>query len=69
MSEALVISEVKAATAVITLNRADKRNALSRALIAELSAAFQRARDDPGVRSVILTAAGILRGHGFDGTG
>lgn len=66
MSEPLVLFEVRAGTAVITLNRADKRNALSRALIAELSTAFQRARDDSSVRSVILTAAGTVFCAGMD---
>jgi methylglutaconyl-CoA hydratase len=51
---------------LITLNRADKRNALSRALIAELHEAFARARDDVAVRSVILTAAGSTFCVGMD---
>ena len=41
--------------AVITINRPDKRNALSRDLIAALTAAFRRAADDPAARCVILT--------------
>jgi len=50
----------------LTLNRADKRNALSRALIADLTAAFERARDDAAVRCVILTAAGDVFCAGMD---
>ncbi len=66
MSEPLVLLEIRAGTATITLNRADKRNALSRALIGELSTAFQRARDDGSVRSIILTAAGTVFCAGMD---
>jgi len=52
--------------AVITLNRADKRNALSRALIAELASAFERAKDDSSARCVILAAAGPVFCAGMD---
>ena len=43
--------------AVVTINRPDKRNALSRALIAELTAAFQRATTDPAARTSLLRQA------------
>ena len=43
MSEALALYEVKSGAAVITINRADKRNALSRGLIDALAEAFKRA--------------------------
>lgn len=52
--------------AVITLNRPDKRNALSRGLIAALTAAFDRARDDAAARSVVLTGAGPAFCAGMD---
>src|SRR5262249_36497570 len=58
--------EVRQGVAVITLQRADKRNALSRALINDLTAAFERARDDGAVRCVILTAAGPVFCAGMD---
>ncbi len=66
MSDAIVLYEIAASTAIITINRADKRNALSRALIAELTTAFERARDDASARSVILTAAGTVFCAGMD---
>jgi methylglutaconyl-CoA hydratase len=50
----------------VTLNRADRRNALSRGLIAELTAAFERARDDAAARCVILTGAGTVFCAGMD---
>src|SRR5438874_13651239 len=52
--------------AVVTINRPDKRNALSRALIAALTDAFRRAADDPAARCVILTAAGPAFCAGMD---
>jgi methylglutaconyl-CoA hydratase len=68
MSDSLVLYEVDAATgcAVLTLNRADKRNALSRALIDAIGAAFTRAATDPAVRSVLLTGAGSVFCAGMD---
>jgi methylglutaconyl-CoA hydratase len=52
--------------AVITLNRLDRRNALSRTLIGELATAFERARDDAAARCVILTGAGSVFCAGMD---
>ena len=51
---------------VLTLNRADKRNALSRRLIAALTEAFERARDDAAARCVDPHRGrpGLLRRHG-----
>jgi methylglutaconyl-CoA hydratase len=66
MSDELVLYEVRPPAAVITINRADKRNALSRALIAALHAAFVRARDDRAVRCVLLTHAGPTFCAGMD---
>jgi methylglutaconyl-CoA hydratase len=51
---------------LLTLNRPDKRNALSRDLIAALTAAFERARDDPAARCVLLTGAGPAFCAGMD---
>ena len=58
MSE-LVLYEVRERAAVLTLNRPDRRNALSRALIQALGAAVARAAADASVRAVILTGAGL----------
>lgn len=52
--------------AVITLNRPDQRNALSRGVIADLSNAFHRAASDPSVRCVVLTGNGKAFCAGMD---
>ena len=46
------------AVRTITLNRPEKLNALDRATITELHAAFDAARDEESVRVVVLTGAG-----------
>ena len=52
--------------ALVTVNRPEKRNALSRELISELSDAFKRAADDPSARCVILTGSGPAFCAGMD---
>jgi enoyl-CoA hydratase/carnithine racemase len=44
--------------ATITLNRPEQRNPLGPQMVADLTAALQRARDDDAVRAVVLTGAG-----------
>jgi enoyl-CoA hydratase len=44
--------------ATITVNRPDKLNALNDAVMADIDAAFAKAREDAGVGVVILTGAG-----------
>jgi methylglutaconyl-CoA hydratase len=65
MSESLVLVESRPPALVLTINRPDKRNALSRALITALTEAFEKARDDVA-RCVILTAAGPVFCAGMD---
>jgi methylglutaconyl-CoA hydratase len=52
--------------ATIAINRPDKRGALSRQLIGDLSTAFTAARDDAAIRSVILTGSGPAFCSGMD---
>jgi len=66
MSDELVRYESRKPAVVLTLNRPDRRNALSRDLIAALTEAFGRARDDATVRCVILTGAGNAFCAGMD---
>jgi methylglutaconyl-CoA hydratase len=62
----LVLYDARPPSVLITLNRADKRNALSRGLISGLTDAFERAKNDASVRSVILTGAGPVFCAGMD---
>jgi methylglutaconyl-CoA hydratase len=66
MSESLALYELRPPAAVITLNRPDRRNAISRGLIAALTDAFMRAADDAAARCVILTGAGSAFCAGMD---
>lgn len=62
----LVRYELRAPAAVITITRPDKRNALSRALISDLTSAFLRASTDDAARCVILTGTGPAFCAGMD---
>lgn len=44
--------------AIVSLNRPDKLNAISRAMLLELIEIFKNAGKDPGLRAIILTGAG-----------
>lgn len=50
----------------LTLNRPERRNALSRSLIAELDLAFRESADDPDVRAIVLAAEGTVFSSGHD---
>lgn len=53
-----VIYEVDQGVAVITLNRPEKRNALNGGLLDELDYCLGEARQDDGVRVVVIRGAG-----------
>jgi len=53
-----VLFDVDGGVALITVNRPDKLNALSGAVVAELGDAFERIENDPSIRAAILTGAG-----------
>jgi enoyl-CoA hydratase len=53
-----ILYDVRAdGVATVTLNQPEKRNALSNQLLGELIEAFESARDDEGVRCVVLTSS------------
>ena len=54
----LVTTEIEDGIAVVTLNRPEAMNALSRGLRAELAKAMRAVDVDDSVRCVILTGAG-----------
>jgi enoyl-CoA hydratase len=61
-----VLYEVDDRIAIITLNRPEKRNALSWPLLAELSAALKRAEREKNIRVIILKGAGSCFSAGHD---
>jgi methylglutaconyl-CoA hydratase len=66
MSNDLVLYDIQSPAVVLTINRPDRRNALSRDLITALAAAFDRAADEAVARCVILTGAGPSFCAGMD---
>src|SRR5437667_5610796 len=54
------------AIATVTLNRPDRRNSLSDAMLTELGAAFAELRDDAATRAVIVTGAPPVFSAGAD---
>jgi methylglutaconyl-CoA hydratase len=66
MNEPLVRYDYRPPAVLLTLNRPDKRNAFSRDLIAALTTAVERARDDDAVRCVLVTGAGPAFCAGMD---
>lgn len=53
-----LLYDVADGVATITINRPERRNALSWTVMTELRSAFARAKADPEVRVVVLTGAG-----------
>ena len=62
----LVLMEVRESVAVLTLNRPDKLNALSYALVDRLMNLLDTIEDDGALRAVILTGAGRAFSAGAD---
>ena len=60
-----VLYEVAGGVATVTLNDPDKRNMLSGAMLTEVVAAMEMARDSEEVRAVVLTGAGCSTNSGI----
>lgn len=58
MSSPEVLSDLRDAVAIVTLNRPDVLNALSLELMARLVELLERHDNDPAVRCIVLTGAG-----------
>ena len=58
MTTSAILYDVADGVATVTLNRPERLNAVDSALLAELTAAFDRADADDAVRVVIVTGAG-----------
>lgn len=66
MDEALVLYHVNNRIATITLNRAEKRNALNPVLVAQLTAYLLKAEEDDNVKVIVLKANGSTFSAGAD---
>ncbi len=66
MSESILLLDIEEGIATLTLNRPEARNALSRALRAQLVDAFETLRQRADVGVVILTGAGDAFCAGLD---
>ena len=66
MSETVVLIERRGPAAWITLNRPDKLNALTKAMVAGLHEAMDAALADDEAKVVVLTGAGRSFSAGFD---
>lgn len=58
MSEAVILTHVENKVATLTLNRPDKLNALSRALIGQAITSLQQWSRDPDIGAIVLTGTG-----------
>jgi len=61
-----VLVDIAGDLATVTLNRPDRRNSLSEAMLLDLGAALTRATAPSGVRAVIIAAAGPVFSSGHD---
>jgi methylglutaconyl-CoA hydratase len=64
--ESIVVRTDRGPVVVLTLNRPERRNALSGPLIDALSEALHRAELEPAVRAVVITGAGSVFCAGLD---
>jgi len=62
----MILREIDGATAVVTLNRPERRNALSLELMRELLDTLDEIGHHPQVRAVILAASGTVFSSGHD---
>lgn len=66
MTEQLVLYTVHQRIATISINRAEKRNALNPELVAQLTDTFKKAENDKEVKIIILRAEGSTFSAGAD---
>lgn len=62
----MVLRERREGVFLLTLNRPERLNALTGALLDELHGALREAQEDPGVRALLLTGAGRAFSAGQD---
>lgn len=62
----LLVEEVEPGIALLTLNRPDARNALSRALIGAVHREIERLGEDPKIAAIVVAANGKVFSSGHD---
>jgi 2-(1,2-epoxy-1,2-dihydrophenyl)acetyl-CoA isomerase len=58
IEDAPILTEMRGATLLVTLNRPKQRNALADSMRTAIAAVIEHARDDEAVKAVVLTGAG-----------
>lgn len=58
MNHETILTDIRDGLGIITINRPESRNALSRTVLAEIAAALDAFRDNPDVGVVVFTGAG-----------
>ncbi|HEX5365104.1 MAG TPA: enoyl-CoA hydratase-related protein [Acidimicrobiales bacterium] len=58
MPEPHLLVEIEDGVAVLTMNRPEKRNALSPEMVVRMASAWHAVRDDPAIRVAVLTGTG-----------
>src|SRR5260370_31337484 len=66
MAYETMLYERRGATALVTLNRPERLNAINAAMLRELDTAMDAAEVDEGVRAIVLAGAGKGFCSGFD---
>jgi len=66
MSDSLIQTRTEDDLYFVRINRPEKRNALTPAMVEELAAAIRRADDQPQVRAVIVSGEGPIFSAGID---
>jgi enoyl-CoA hydratase/carnithine racemase len=61
-----LLLETQGGVCRLSLNRPDRRNALSRELLSELESALRKIAEDPAIRIVVLSATGPVCSSGHD---
>lgn len=61
-----VSAERRGTTAIVTLRREEKRNAIDAAMTAAIDAAMNRFEDDPGCRAIVITGGPTMFSAGTD---
>ena len=60
MSEALITSRTEGTTRIVTINRPQKRNALTPQMLEDLAAAVRAVDESPEIRAVVVAAEGPI---------